>query len=72
LEAARLTPSADTPSASRHHGCQTAVAELSPLVLELHELTEREREITQLLLRGLPTADIAKRLFISRTHSATT
>jgi DNA-binding CsgD family transcriptional regulator len=72
LEAARLTPSADTPSASQNHGCQTAVvigpaavAELSPLVLELHELTEREREITQLLLRGLPTADIAKRLFIS-------
>jgi DNA-binding CsgD family transcriptional regulator len=41
-------------------------SELSPLVLDLHGLTDREREITQFLLRGLPTADIARRLFISR------
>lgn len=41
-------------------------AELSPLVLDLHGLTAREREITQFLLRGLPTADIARLLFISR------
>ena len=41
-------------------------AELSPLVLDLHGLTDREREIPQFLLRGLPTADIARRLFISR------
>jgi DNA-binding CsgD family transcriptional regulator len=40
--------------------------ELSPLVLDLHGLTGREREITQFLLCGLPTADIARRLFISR------
>jgi len=73
LEAARLTPPAGTPAAGRSDGGHTAVviepaaaAELSPRLLELHELTEREREITQLLLQGLPTADIAKRLFISR------
>jgi len=67
LHAARLTP--DSP-----HGIgQTAVilepakpADLSPLILDLHALTSRERQITQLLLRGLPTADIAQRLFISR------
>ena len=41
-------------------------ADLSPLILDLHGLTSRERQITQLLLRGLPTADIAQRLFISR------
>src|SRR5579875_681262 len=41
-------------------------AELSPLLLDRHGLTEREREITQLLLRGLPTAEIARRLFITR------
>jgi len=41
-------------------------AELSPLLLDLHGLTEREREITRLLLRGLPTAEIAGTLFISR------
>lgn len=43
-----------------------APAGLSPLLLDLHELTGRERQITQLLLRGLPTADIAQALFISR------
>ena len=41
-------------------------AELSPLMLELHGLTSRERQITQMLLRGLPTAEIAGFLFISR------
>jgi len=56
-----------------HGGGQTAVileparpADLSPLILDLHGLTNRERQITQLLLRGLPTADIAQMLFISR------
>jgi len=67
LHAARLTPN------DRHGGGQTAVileparpADLSPLILDLHGLTNRERQITQLLLRGLPTADIAQILFISR------
>ena len=67
LHAARLTP--DSP----HGTGQTAVilepakpADLSPLILDLHALTSRERQITQLLLRGLPTADIAQKLFISR------
>ena len=69
LHAERLTP----PGAGAGGGEKTVViiepagaAELSPLVLDLHGLTGREREITQLLLRGLPTADIARRLFISR------
>ena len=67
LHAARLEP------AGPHGGGQTAVileparpADLSALLLDLHELTGRERQITQLLLRGLPTADIAQDLFISR------
>jgi DNA-binding CsgD family transcriptional regulator len=67
LHAARLTPDGAAGAG------ETAViiepagpAELSPLVLELHGLTGRERQITQLLLRGLPTADIARELFISR------
>jgi DNA-binding CsgD family transcriptional regulator len=66
LSAARLSPG---PAGSG----QTAIilepatqADLSPLVLELHGLTRREREITQLLLRGLPTRQIAAALFISR------
>jgi DNA-binding CsgD family transcriptional regulator len=67
LHAARLTPEAP------HGTGQTAVileparpADLSPLILDLYGLTSRERQITQLLLRGLPTADIAQMLFISR------
>ena len=66
LHAARLSPGPDGTG-------QTAVileparpADLSPLVLDLHELTNRERQITQLLLRGLPTRNIAQALFISR------
>jgi len=67
VHAARLAPG------SPHGTGQTAVilepakaADLSPLILDLHGLTSRERQITQLLLRGLATADIAKMLFISR------
>jgi DNA-binding CsgD family transcriptional regulator len=66
LHAARLTSG---PGGTGH----TAVileparpADLSPLVLDLHGLTSRERQITQLLLRGLPTRQIAQALFISR------
>jgi DNA-binding CsgD family transcriptional regulator len=66
LHAARLT-------AGPGRAGQTAVmleparpADLSPLALDLHELTHRERQITQLLLRGLPTKQIAQELFISR------
>ena len=68
VHASRLTP----PGGPDGTG-QTAVileparpADLSPLVLDLHGLTDRERQITQLLLRGLPTAHIAGALFISR------
>lgn len=67
LHAAQLTPD------GLHSTGQTAVvleparpADLSSLILDLHGLTSRERQITKLLLRGLPTADIAQTLFISR------
>lgn len=56
-----------------HGSGQTAVilepaapADLCSLILDLHCLTSREREITGLLLRGLATADIARALRISR------
>lgn len=68
LHAERLTP----PGGGSATGKTVVIiepagaAELSPLVLDLHGLTDREREITQFLLRGLATADIARRLFISR------
>jgi DNA-binding CsgD family transcriptional regulator len=40
-------------------------SELAPLISELHNLTEREREVTQLLLRGMPIDQIARALWIS-------
>jgi DNA-binding CsgD family transcriptional regulator len=40
--------------------------ELAPLVADAHRLTERERAVTQLVARGLPTDAIAARLYLSR------
>jgi DNA-binding CsgD family transcriptional regulator len=39
--------------------------ELAPLVADAYRLTEREREITHLVARGLPTDAIAARLYLS-------
>jgi DNA-binding CsgD family transcriptional regulator len=41
-------------------------AELAPLIIELYELSPRERQVTELLLRGLPIEQIAAALWISR------
>src|SRR5205823_2918734 len=41
-------------------------AELMPLLLALHGLTERERDVTELIVAGLSTDEIATRLHISR------
>jgi DNA-binding CsgD family transcriptional regulator len=41
-------------------------AELAPLIVELYELSPRERQVTELLLRGLPIDEIAAALWISR------
>ncbi|MDP9394343.1 MAG: helix-turn-helix transcriptional regulator, partial [Actinomycetota bacterium] len=40
-------------------------AELAPLIVTLGSLTPREREVTQLLLRGTPVTEIARSLWIS-------
>jgi DNA-binding CsgD family transcriptional regulator len=39
--------------------------ELAPLVADACHLTDREREVTQLVARGLPTNAIAARLYLS-------
>jgi DNA-binding CsgD family transcriptional regulator len=41
-------------------------AQLLSLLVHVHGLTERERQVTELLLTGLPTEDIAQRMSISR------
>jgi DNA-binding CsgD family transcriptional regulator len=66
LSAARLSPGPAGTGQTAIILEPATLADLSPLVLELHGLTSREREITQLLLRGLPTRQIAEELFISR------
>lgn len=40
--------------------------QVASVLLELHELTTREREIAQMLVRGLATDEISRQLFISR------
>ena len=40
-------------------------ADLVPLIVQAHELTPREREITEMLVRGLSTAEIAAMLWLS-------
>jgi len=66
LHAARLTSGPDGTGHTAAVLEPARPADLSPLVLDLHGLTNRERQITQLLLRGLPTRQIAQTLFISR------
>jgi DNA-binding CsgD family transcriptional regulator len=40
-------------------------SEIAPIVAQAYELSPREQQITELIARGLATADIAERLFLS-------
>lgn len=40
-------------------------ARISPLLMSAYQLTEREQEVTRLVLRGDSTAEIAEALFVS-------
>jgi DNA-binding CsgD family transcriptional regulator len=41
-------------------------SQLLPLLVDVHGLTERERQVTEMVLAGLPTEEIAQRMAISR------
>lgn len=43
-----------------------SAAQLAPLLVAVHELSAREREVTEQLLHGLTIEEIATKLFISR------
>ena len=40
-------------------------AEIAPIIVAAYDLSDREREITRLVARGLGTADIADELYLS-------
>jgi DNA-binding NarL/FixJ family response regulator len=41
-------------------------AEIASIIVELYELTAREQQVTQLLVRGLAIDEIAQTLWLSR------
>jgi DNA-binding NarL/FixJ family response regulator len=41
-------------------------AEIASIIVELHELSAREQQVTQLLVRGLAIDEIAQTLWLSR------
>lgn len=40
-------------------------SDIAPVLMRLHQLTDREREVTQLLLTGMPVHAIAEKLWIT-------
>jgi DNA-binding CsgD family transcriptional regulator len=44
---------------------QAKASEIAPIIVEAYGLSEREQEITKLIARGVATAEIAERLFLS-------
>jgi DNA-binding CsgD family transcriptional regulator len=66
LHAAHLDGSPDEPGRIAVILDPAPRAEVVPLLLRLRGLSVRELEVSQLLLTGLPTDEVASRLHISR------
>jgi DNA-binding NarL/FixJ family response regulator len=52
-------------AASTPSGSPMPASEVAPIIADAYELSPREREITELIARGLGTADIAAELHLS-------
>lgn len=66
IRGARLTDAtSDGPATTALVLEPAARADLAPLLLTLHQLTDREREVTQLLLQGQSITQIAEQLWIT-------
>ena len=60
-----LRPPAGRRRAGRRDDRVRTPQELAPILADAYRLTEREREVTRLVARGLPTDAIAARLYLS-------
>ncbi|MGE2692050.1 helix-turn-helix transcriptional regulator [Mycolicibacterium pulveris] len=65
VRGARLASDGDRPGRTALVMEPASRSDIAPLLLQLHELTPREQEITALLLTGMPTAEIARRVWIT-------
>jgi DNA-binding CsgD family transcriptional regulator len=66
VHGARLQSAANAPRRTAVMLEPARRAELAPLIVEMYELTERESEVTQLLVSGRPIDEIAEVLYISQ------
>ncbi len=65
IRACRLQPADGAPLRTAVMLEPAQRSDIAPMLVQLHHLTAREREVTQALLQGRPTKEIAQALWIS-------